>query len=55
MLLSEEELPVQVAQIDGVEVDNVDFAVACEQEVLEEFAADTPSSYYQYPGLPGSC
>lgn len=40
MLVSEEELAIQVAQVDGVQVDEVDFAEAGQQQVLEQFAAD---------------
>lgn len=35
MLMSEEELSVQVAEVDGVKVDNVYLAEAAEKEVLE--------------------
>lgn len=35
MLMSEEELPIEVAQIDGIEIDNMNFAEASEDEVLE--------------------
>lgn len=35
MLVPEEELPVEVAQIDGVEVNNMDFAEAREDQILE--------------------
>jgi hypothetical protein len=38
---SEEELPVQVGQVDRVEVDNLDVSKADEDEVFEQFAADT--------------
>ena len=40
VLLAKEELPVEVAQIDGVEIDDVNLAKAREYEVLEEFAAN---------------
>ena len=51
MLVSEEELPVQVAEIDRVEVDDVDFAEAGADEVLEELAADATGSNHQHLGL----
>ena len=41
MLASEQELAVEVAQIDRVQIDNVYLAKAGENEVLEQFAADT--------------
>ena len=47
MLVAEEKLAVQVAQVDGVEVDDVDFTETSENEVLEQFAADAASSYHQ--------
>ena len=47
MLVAEQELAVEVAEVDGVEVYNVDSAKAGENEVLEQFAADAASSYHQ--------
>jgi hypothetical protein len=35
MLLAEEELPVEVAKVDCIEVDDVDFPEAGKNEVLE--------------------
>jgi hypothetical protein len=40
MFVSKEELTVEVAEVDCVEVDDMYFAEACQGEVLEEFAAD---------------
>lgn len=51
MFMSEEELPVKVAEVDGIEIDNVDFAEAAEDEVLEELAADAASAYQEHAGL----
>ena len=45
MLLSEEELAVQIAQIDGVEIDDVDLAETSQDEVLEKLASDTASAH----------
>lgn len=47
MLVAEQELAVEVAEVDGVEVDDVDLAKAGEDQVLEELAADAPSSDHQ--------
>ena len=47
MLIAEQELAVEVAEIDGVEIYNVYLAEAGEDEVLEEFAANAASSYHQ--------
>lgn len=41
MLVSEEELSVEVTQVDGIEVDDMNVAKAEEDKVLEKFAADT--------------
>lgn len=51
VLVSEEELTVEIAQVDGVQVDNVDLAVTGEHEVLEEFASDATSSDHQHARL----
>lgn len=48
MLVAEQELTVEVAQVDGVEVDNVDFAEAGENEVLEELTTNATSSNHEY-------
>ena len=47
MLIAEQELAVEIAEVDGVEVYNVNRAKAGENEVLEEFAADAASSNHQ--------
>jgi hypothetical protein len=39
VFVSEQKLPVEVAEVNGIEVDNVDFAEASEDKVLEKFAA----------------
>lgn len=49
--MTEEELSVEVAQIDGIEVDNVDLAEAEEDDVLEEFAAYATGADQQDSGL----
>ena len=51
MLIAEQELAVEVAEVDGVEVYNVNLAKAGENEVLEEFAADAASSNHQDASL----
>ena len=51
MLIAEQELAVEVAQIDGVEVDNVNFAKSSEDEVLEQLAANAASSYHEHARL----
>jgi hypothetical protein len=51
MLLAEEELAVQVAEVDGVEVDNVDLSEAGKNEVLEEFASNAAGADHQHARL----
>lgn len=48
MLIAEQELAVEVAQVDGVEVDDVDFTETSENEVLEQLTANTASSYHEH-------
>lgn len=47
VFVPEEELPVQVREIDGVEVNDVDVEEAAKDEVLQELAANAPSSNHQ--------
>lgn len=51
MLITEEELAIQIAQVNRIKVDDVDFAKAGKQEVLEQFAADATSAHEQYSRL----
>ena len=52
MLVAEEKLAVQVAQVDGVEIDDVDFTEAGESEVLEKLAANAASAHHEHARLP---
>ena len=51
VFLPEEELAIEVAQVDGVEVDDVDFAKPGQDEVLEELAANTACADEEDTGL----
>lgn len=51
VFVTEKELSVQVAQVNGVEVDDVNFAESKENEVLEELAADAAGAHHQYSRL----
>jgi hypothetical protein len=51
MLIAEQELPIEVAEVDGVEVDDVDLAETGEDEVLEKLATDPSCAYHQYLAL----
>lgn len=46
MLGAEKELAIQITQIDGVEVDYVDFAETGQDEVFEQLAADATSAHH---------
>lgn len=47
MLVTEEELAIEVAKVDGIEVDDVDLAKAGEDEILEKLAAYAASADHQ--------
>lgn len=51
MFEAEKELAVEIAQIDGVEVDDMDFAEPREQEVLQQFASDATSTHQKHTRL----
>ena len=51
VLVAKQKLAVEVAEIDGVKVDNVDLAKAGEDEVLKQLAADAASPYHEYARL----
>ena len=53
MLAPKQKLPVQVAEVDGVQVDNVNLPEASQNEVLEEFATDAASADHQNASLVG--
>jgi hypothetical protein len=48
MVHVEEELAIQVAEVDGIEVDNVDLSKACQHQVLQKLTPDSPRSNHQY-------
>jgi hypothetical protein len=52
VLVAKQELPVEVAEVDRVQVDNVNLAEPGEDEVLEELAADAASADHEHPRLP---
>lgn len=51
MFMAKEKLSVEVAEIDGVEIDDVNLAEAGQDEVLEQLAANAASAYQEYSGL----
>lgn len=51
MLLTEEELAVEVGQVDSVQIHDMYFAKAAEDQVLEQFAADAAGADHEYSSL----
>ena len=51
MFLTEKELPIEVAKIDGIQVNNVNLAKAGEHEVFEKLATNSSSSDHQHTRL----
>lgn len=51
MFVSEEELPIEIAKIDCIEVDDMDLSEACENEVLEKFASNPSGANHQDSSL----
>lgn len=47
MLVAKQELAIEVAKVDGIEVDNVNLAKAGKDQVLEQLAANAASSYHE--------
>lgn len=44
-----EELPIEVGNLDGVHVDDIDVLEARQSQVLEQFAAQPTSPHHQHP------
>lgn len=51
MLMTEKELAVEVAEVDCVKINNVDFTEAGEDKILEQFAANSTDADHQDPRL----
>lgn len=51
VLGSEEELAIEIAEVNRVEVDNVDLTEAGQDEVFEQFAADTAGTNHEHTRL----
>lgn len=54
VFVSEEKLPVEVTQVDGVEVDDVDVTKTEEDDVFEEFATDATGTDHEDSRLQAS-
>ena len=51
VLMSEKELSVEIAQVNGIEVNEMDFHEPAENEILEQFATNSSSTNHQDPSL----
>lgn len=51
MLITKKKLAIEVAEVDCVKIDDVDFAEAGKDKVLQEFAANASSADQQDPRL----
>lgn len=47
MLLAKEELTVEVAEVNGVQINDVDLAEAGEDKIFQKLAADASSADHQ--------
>jgi hypothetical protein len=55
VLMSEEKLAIEVAQIDGIEIDNMDLTKTCKDEAFEKLASDSTGAHHQYTSLEKIC
>ena len=55
VFLPKEELAIKIAEIDGIEVDDVNLSVAYENKIFEKFASNSSSPYHQYASLLMKC
>jgi hypothetical protein len=53
--MSKEKLTIEVAQIDGIEIDDLDLAEACEDKVFEKLTSDSTSTHHQHASLERRC
>lgn len=51
VFMSEKELAIEVTQVDGVKVDNMNFAEARQDEVFEELASNAAGANQQHARL----
>ena len=47
MLLTKKKLTIEVAEVDGVQINDMDFAEAGEDKILQEFTANSASADHQ--------
>lgn len=51
MFVAEEKLTIQIAQIDGIKVNDVNFSKAGQQKVFQQLAADTAGTHKKHTRL----
>ena len=51
MLLSKEKLPIEIAQIDSIEINDMNLTEAGEDKVLQDFTSDSTSADQEYTRL----
>lgn len=51
MFLAEEELPIQIAEVNCVEVNDLNFSKAGKNKILEQLASDSSCADEQYARL----
>ena len=51
MLVTEEELSIQITEVNGIQIDDVDLAEAGEDKVLQKFTANSSGADHQDAGL----
>lgn len=47
MFVAEKKLTIQIADVNGVKIDNVNFAKASKDEVFQQFTANTACANHQ--------
>ena len=51
MLVTEEELSIQITEVNGIQIDDVDLAEAGEDKVLQKFTANSSGADHEDAGL----
>ena len=51
--MSEQELAVEIAEVDGININDVNFFETGENEILEELASDATGANHQHSRLYG--
>ena len=51
MFVTKKKLTIEIAEVDGVQIDNVDLAEAGENKVLQELATNSSGTDHQNAGL----